>query len=130
MDHTLHSGPWAVGTTVTVYLRKTRVVPSGLAAPPGQNAITTAVVANDRSVTFSGLLFETAYWAIAQDAEGKSRWVAFTTVPAPDDAVIVMYSAAGPLTEAQVDAILQEGQILYETDAGGDVVAEWVKVAA
>lgn len=35
----------------------------------------------------------------------------------------------GPLTQAAVDALIAPGATLYETDAAGNVVAEWVKTS-
>lgn len=36
----------------------------------------------------------------------------------------------GPLTSADVDALAEPGQTVFETNAGGDVVVEWVRAVA
>lgn len=74
---TLRHGPFPVGTTVGVYLRRIIIAEGG----PIGDIITTAVTAADVTTTFTGLNDETDYWAAAQ-VSGSWRKVAFSTDPA------------------------------------------------
>lgn len=76
--HTIYSGPWPAGATVSVY-RRLAAVPNPLATPPGQSVVATGVVGSAGAVTVAGLSYDAKYWAIGNDAAGAPRWVSFVT---------------------------------------------------
>ncbi len=65
------------GTTVSVYALANPSSPPPDAVPPGA-VVTTAVVASDGSLTFTGLADDTRYWAYAQ-VSSDDRTVGFRT---------------------------------------------------
>lgn len=79
---TINSDRFPVGTSVSAYKRSdfpgVPEVPSG--APSGLVAVSTATVASDGSLTFSGLADDTKYAAYAS-VSGQDRYVFFRSAP-------------------------------------------------
>lgn len=76
-EFTLGVGPFPAGTTVGVYTRRTVF---GDAGPVGGVPVVTAVTSALLTTAFTGLAFDTEYWAAAQ-VGGVWRKVAFATQP-------------------------------------------------
>lgn len=99
-DFTLGPAHFPVGTTVGAYVRKAFVGETG----PLTAAVTTAVTDANLETVFSGLAYDTAYWAAAQ-LGGVWRKVAFTTEPDPALVAATLASvnaAIAALTKASV----------------------------
>jgi hypothetical protein len=97
-DFTLGPARFPVGTVVSVFVREAFVGDAG----PFDDAVTTATTDAQLVTEFSGLAFDTVYWAAAE-LEGSWRRVAFRTEPQ----VLVAATTADIAAEAlaRADAI-------------------------
>lgn len=132
-DFPLGPTVFPVGTTVGAYVRRAFVGQTG----PLAAAVTTAVTDANLETSFSGLAYDTAYWAAAQ-LEGVWRKVAFTTEPDPAATAATLANinaAIAALTKSDVglgsaDNTSDEGKpVSTATQAALDAKASAVDVA-
>jgi hypothetical protein len=109
-----------VGTTLGAYVDRV-----GDISPQGSVPVSTAVIQTDGTITVTGLTPGIPYQV---GAIIGGVWRSFLVKPATfvvSDAEVV--TMTGPLTQSDVNAVLDVGQTLFELDSAGNPVAEWVK---
>jgi hypothetical protein len=109
-----------VGTTLGAYVDRV-----GDISPQGGTPTSTAVIQTDGTITLTGLTPGIPYQVGAViGGVWRSFLVESATFVVSEAEVVTM---TGPLASADIDAVLDAGQTLFELDAAGNVIAEWVK---